>query len=72
MIGDQVAQAHGTPGAPLKLGDRVRINDYLFQVVGILHPPAPGDADAVQANESLFDFPPTACAASTPARKSAT
>ena len=35
VIGDQIAQALGAPGEPLKLGDRVRINDYLFLVVGI-------------------------------------
>lgn len=30
VIGDQLAQALGAPGDPLQLGDRVRINDYLF------------------------------------------
>ena len=28
---------NGVLPRPVKLGDRVRINDYLFQVVGILH-----------------------------------
>ncbi|WP_324740218.1 ABC transporter permease [Pseudomonas veronii] len=54
VIGDQIAQALGTPGAPLKLGDRVRINDYLFQVVGILHHQPRAMLMPVQANESLF------------------
>ncbi|WLH82634.1 ABC transporter permease [Pseudomonas sp. FP2338] len=54
VIGDQVAQALGTPGNPLKLGDRVRINDYLFLVVGILHNQPRAMLMPVQANESLF------------------
>ncbi|MDY7553954.1 MULTISPECIES: ABC transporter permease [Pseudomonas] len=54
VIGDQIAQALGPPGAPLKLGDRVRINDYLFQVVGILHHQPRAMLMPVQANESLF------------------
>ena len=54
VIGDQIAQALGAPGAPLKLGDRVRINDYLFQVVGILHHQPRAMLMPVQANESLF------------------
>ncbi|MGR3889290.1 ABC transporter permease [Pseudomonas sp. 1152_12] len=54
VIGDQVAQALSTPGDPLKLGDRVRINDYLFLVVGILHNQPRAMLMPVQANESLF------------------
>ncbi|WDU64401.1 ABC transporter permease [Pseudomonas poae] len=56
VIGGQLAQALGAPGDPLKLGDRVRINDYLFLVVGILHPQPRALLMPVQANESLF-FP---------------
>ena len=54
VIGDQVAQALGTPGDPLQLGDRVRINDYLFLVVGILHNQPRAMLMPVQANDSLF------------------
>lgn len=54
VIGDQVAQALGAPGDPLKLGDRVRINDYLFLIVGILHNQPRAMLMPVQANESLF------------------
>ncbi|AZF06073.1 ABC transporter permease [Pseudomonas sp. R5-89-07] len=54
VIGDQVAQALGAPGDPLKLGDRVRINDYLFLIVGILHNQPRALLMPVQANESLF------------------
>jgi putative ABC transport system permease protein len=54
VIGDQLAQALGMPGDPLKPGDRIRINDYLFLVVGILHNQARAMLMPVQANESLF------------------
>ncbi|WP_421555188.1 ABC transporter permease [Pseudomonas kitaguniensis] len=54
VIGDQLAQALGAPGAPLKLGDRIRINDYLFLTVGILHNQPRAMLLPVQANESLF------------------
>ena len=54
VIGDQVAQALGAPGDPLRLGDRIRINDYLFLVVGILHNQPRAMLMPVQANESLF------------------
>ncbi|MBW1246650.1 ABC transporter permease [Pseudomonas tolaasii] len=54
VIGDQVAQALSAPGDPLRLGDRVRINDYLFLVVGILHNQPRAMLMPVQANESLF------------------
>ena len=54
VIGDQVAQALGAPGDPVQLGDRVRINDYLFLIVGILHNQPRAMLMPVQANESLF------------------
>lgn len=54
VIGAQIAEALGTPGDPLQLGDRVRINDYLFLVVGILHEQPRAMLMPVQANESLF------------------
>ena len=54
VIGDQVAQALGRPGDPLKLGDRVRINDYLFLIIGILHAQPRALLMPIQAGESLF------------------
>ena len=54
VIGDQLAQTLGAPGAPLKLGDRVRVNDYLFLVVGILQHAPRAMLMPVQANDSLF------------------
>ncbi|AZE84573.1 Cell division protein FtsX [Pseudomonas orientalis] len=54
VIGDQVAQALGAPGEPLKPGDRVRINDYLFLIIGILQNQPRAMLMPVQANESLF------------------
>ncbi|MBI6636144.1 ABC transporter permease [Pseudomonas paralactis] len=54
VIGDQLAQALSAPGDPLQPGDRVRINDYLFLIVGILHDQPRAMLMPVQANESLF------------------
>ncbi|NWD89756.1 ABC transporter permease, partial [Pseudomonas sp. K5002] len=54
VVGDQVVQALSVPGDPLQLGDRVRINDYLFLIVGILHSQPRAMLIPVQANESLF------------------
>lgn len=54
VIGDEVAQALSRPGDPLRLGDRVRINDYLFEVVGILARQPRAMLMPAQANQSLF------------------
>ena len=54
VIGDEVAQALSAPGDPLKLGDRVRINDYLFLIIGILHPQPRALLMPIQGGESLF------------------
>ncbi|MCP1511631.1 ABC transporter permease [Pseudomonas rhodesiae] len=54
VIGADVAQALSAPGDPLQLGDRVRISDYLFLVVGLLHRQPRAMLMPVQANESLF------------------
>ena len=54
VIGDQVAQALSGPGDPIKLGDRVRINDYLFLIIGILHAQPRALLMPIQGGESLF------------------
>lgn len=54
VIGDQVAQSLSAPGDPLQVGDRVRINDYLFLIVGILRSQPRAMLMPVQANDSLF------------------
>ena len=54
VIGDQLAQSLSAPGDALKVGERVRINNYLFVVVGLLHPQPRAMLMPVQANESLF------------------
>jgi len=54
VIGGQLAQALNTPGDPLKLGERLRINDYLFLIVGILHSQPRALLMPVQGDESLF------------------
>ena len=54
VIGDQIAQALSAPGDPLRLGDRVRDNDYLFLIIGILQNQPRSMLIPVQTNESLF------------------
>ncbi|SDA13074.1 putative ABC transport system permease protein [Pseudomonas sp. NFPP10] len=54
VIGYQVAQTLGAAGAPLQLGDRVRINDYLFLVIGILQNQPSAVLVPIQANDSVF------------------
>jgi putative ABC transport system permease protein len=54
VIGGQLAHALSTPGDPLKLGERLRINDYLFLIVGILHSQPRALLMPVQGDESLF------------------
>ena len=54
VIGGQLAQTLSVPGDPLKLGERLRINDYLFLIVGILHSQPRALLMPVQGDESLF------------------
>ncbi|MCR4541869.1 ABC transporter permease [Pseudomonas sp. 18.1.10] len=54
VIGGQLAQTLSAPGDPLKLGERLRINDYLFLIVGILHSQPRALLMPVQGDESLF------------------
>ncbi|MBF6030312.1 ABC transporter permease [Pseudomonas sp. P115] len=54
VIGAEVAQALSVPGDPLKPGDRVRINDYLFLIIGILHAQPRALLMPIQGGESLF------------------
>ncbi|NVZ24420.1 ABC transporter permease [Pseudomonas gingeri] len=54
VVGDKVARALGSAAAPLRPGDRIRINDYLFQVIGILQSQPPAILIPVQTDDSLF------------------
>lgn len=54
VVGAQLARTLGTPGDPLTLGDRIRINDYLFLVIGILQHQPGAVLVPVQADDSLF------------------
>ena len=54
VVGDQIAQALSMPGDPLRQGDRVRVNDYLFLIIGILQNQPRSMLIPVQTNESLF------------------
>ncbi|WP_017906859.1 ABC transporter permease [Pseudomonas asplenii] len=54
VVGDQVARRLGSPGSPLRVGERIRLNDYLFRVIGILYSQPMAVLIPVQADESLF------------------
>ncbi len=54
VLGHQIAANLSLAGAPVKLGDRVRINDYLFLVIGILESQPNAVLVPVQANDSIF------------------
>ena len=54
VVGHSIAQALSTPGDPLRLGDRLRVNDYLFLVIGILQEQPASLMLPVQANASIF------------------
>ncbi|MGE8413386.1 MAG: ABC transporter permease [Pseudomonas sp.] len=54
VVGHQIAQTLGTADEPLKPGDRIRINDYLFLVIGILQNQPGAVLVPVQANDSVF------------------
>ncbi|AZC24684.1 MULTISPECIES: ABC transporter permease [Pseudomonas] len=54
VIGANIARTLSTPHHPLRLGDRVRVNDYLFQIIGILREQPSAVLIPVQTNDSLF------------------
>lgn len=54
VLGHQIAANLSLAGAPVRLGDRVRINDYLFLVIGILESQPNAVLVPVQANDSIF------------------
>ncbi|WP_435635582.1 ABC transporter permease [Pseudomonas solani] len=66
VVGAQAALALGVPGDPLQLGDRVRIDDYQFQVIGILKPQGAGGIIPFTADDALF-LPPAGMARINPA-----
>ncbi|SDT16198.1 putative ABC transport system permease protein [Pseudomonas asplenii] len=54
VVGDRIARTLGSAGLPLRIGDRIRLNDYLFQVIGILHSQPAAVLIPVQTDDSLF------------------
>lgn len=54
VVGAQVARNLSTGGLPLTVGDRIRINDYLFMVIGILESQPNAVLVPIQANDSVF------------------
>ena len=54
VVGHQLAKSLAGDGNPLQIGDQLRINDYLYQVLGILHEQPDGLLVPIKANSSLF------------------
>jgi putative ABC transport system permease protein len=54
VIGHSLAAALAAAGGELRLGERLRINHYLFQVIGILREQPASMLMPVRANDSLF------------------
>ncbi len=54
VVGAEAALALGVAGDPLEVGDSLRIDDYQFQVIGILKPQGAGGIIPFTADESLF------------------
>ncbi|MBA1263050.1 MULTISPECIES: ABC transporter permease [Pseudomonadaceae] len=54
IVGARVTRDLGHPGSPLQLGDRLPINGYLFEVIGILASKAPNPLASVAADDSVF------------------
>lgn len=54
VVGYRLAEDLGTAADPLRIGDRIRVEDSLFQVIGILRNQPDSLLIPVRANDSLF------------------
>ena len=54
VLGDDVARALGSPGYPLRPGDLIRLNGYLFTVIGLLHRQHDSMLIPIRVNSSIF------------------
>lgn len=54
VVGHSLAETLGAADEPLRTGDRIRINNYLFQVIGILQDRPDTLLIPIRANDSLF------------------
>ncbi|MCU1761553.1 ABC transporter permease [Pseudomonas sp. 14P_8.1_Bac3] len=54
VVGHRLAAELGTTRDPLRIGDRIRVENYLFQVVGILREQPDSLLIPVRPNDSLF------------------
>jgi putative ABC transport system permease protein len=54
IVGSRVAGDLGRLGAPLRLGDRLPIEGYLFEVIGIMGSLAPSPLTSITADDSIF------------------
>lgn len=54
VVGASLAEDLGRPGRPLRVGDRLPIEGYLFEVIGIVEAIAQNPVIPVAADQSLF------------------
>lgn len=54
VVGSRVARDLGRPGGPLRLGDKLPIEGYLFEVIGIIDSSPPNPLASVAADDSIF------------------
>lgn len=54
VIGSRVARDLGRAGEPLRLGDRLQIEGYLFEVIGIAASLSPNPLIPIAADDSIF------------------
>lgn len=54
VVGHRLAEDLGTAADPLRIGDRIRVEDSVFQVIGILRNQPDSLLIPVRANDSLF------------------
>lgn len=54
VVGDRIANALSSAGHPLQTGDRIRVDNYLYQVIGIVQPQPQAILIPIAANDSLF------------------
>ncbi len=54
VVGARVARVLGHPSSPLQLGDRLPIEGYLFEVIGIVASKAPNPLASVSPDDSIF------------------
>jgi len=54
VVGARVADELGAPGRPLRIGDRIRIEHYLFEVIGIAEPWSANPLIPIAADDAVL------------------